>query len=346
MDYYEVLNLKKGASESDIKKAYYKLARENHPDKVDADKREEATKNFQKIGEAYEVLSDAEKRGIYDQFGKDGLQQNQQNGQQGNPFNMFSQMFGQNFGFGGFNQQQRKERNRKNKPTVFPLNITLTDVYKGIEKKLKVTRKVISKGGVEKEKVDVKDYESTWKECDKCKGQGVINEMRQMNANMFTQVQKSCEKCSGKGFDLLSGYEITDISEIISVICEKGVTNGNQILFPNLGNAIPGYLPGDLVVVVQYPNEEKGFARENDGRENRNLIYRKEIRLVDALCGISFNLETLDGRNIVIKHDEVITPHEKKIIYKEGIVGGNLIIIFDILFPEKIKNKEKLRKLF
>ena len=334
MDYYEVLNLKKGASESDIKKAYYKLARENHPDKVDADKREEATKNFLKIGEAYEVLSDAERRAIYDQFGKDGLQQNNAGG---NPFDMFSQMFGQNFGFAGFNNQ--KERNRKNKPTIFPLNITLTDVYKGIEKKLKVTRKVISKNG---EKVDVKDYESTWKECDKCKGQGMTNEMRQMNAHMFTQVQKSCEKCSSKGFDLLPGYEIIDISEIITVICEKGVTNGNQILYPNLGNAIAGYLPGDLVVLVQYPNEEKGFSRD----EGRNLIYKKEIKLVDALCGISFNLETLDGRTIVIKHEEVITPHEKKVIYKEGIAGGNLIIMFDILFPEKIKNKEKLRKLF
>ncbi len=331
MDFYEILGLKKGASESDIKKAYYKLTRENHPDKVEADKRDEATKNFQKIGEAYEVLSDAEKRGIYDQFGKDGLQQNGG----GNPFDMFSQMFGQNFGF--TQQRTQTARNKKNKATIFPLNITLRDVYKGIEKKLKVTRKVIMRDGV---KIDVKDYESTWKMCDKCKGGGVINEMRQMNANMFTQVQKTCETCSGKGFDLLPGYEITDVSEIITVICEKGVVNGNQILFSNLGNALPGYLPGDLIVVIQYPNEENGFIKE----EGRNLIYKKEIKLVDALCGVSFTLETLDGRTISIKHDEVITPGEKKIIYKEGIVGGNLIIVFDVIFPEKVKNREKLRK--
>lgn len=337
MDFYEVLGLGRGASDNDIKKAYYKLARENHPDKVEADKREEATKNFQKIGEAYETLSDSEKRAIYDQYGKEGLQ-NQGQGQ-ANPFDMFSQMFGgMNFGFG--QQNMKKEKNRKNKRTSFPIHISLTDVYKGIEKKFKVTRKVVI-NKTTKEKVNVKDYESTWKECEKCKGNGSVMEMRQMG-NMITQTQKACDACASRGYNFLFDYELEEISEIVSVICERGIVNGSEILFPNLGNATAGYLPGDLVIIVQTSEEEKGFIRENLGR---NLIYKKEISLADALCGVNFIIHTLDGRDIPVRYDDVITPNERRIIPKEGILGANLIILFDVQFPSKIKNKEKLRKL-
>ena len=339
MDFYENLGLKKGSSDSDIKKAYYKLARENHPDKVEADKREEATKNFQKIGEAYETLSDPEKRAIYDQYGKEGLQNNGMNSGH-NPFDVFSQMFGgMNFGFGAQNMN-RKEKNRKNKQTVFPIKISLIDVYKGIEKKLKVTRKVVF-NKTTKEKVDVKDYESSWKECEKCKGNGVVMEMRQMG-NMITQTQKSCETCAGKGYKFLVDYELQEVSEIVSVICERGIANGTEILFANLGSASEGYLPGDLIIVVQTAEEEKGFIREHGGR---NLIFRKEISLADALCGVNFVIQSLDGREIRVQYTDVITPNEKRTIPKEGILGANLIVHFDIVFPTKVKNKEKLRKL-
>ena len=338
MDFYEVLGVEKGASDSDIKKAYYKLARENHPDKVGSDKREEATKNFQKIGEAYETLSDPEKRNIYDQYGKDGLQNNE--GQ--NPFDMFSQMFGgMNFGFGQqYGQRQSREKNRKNKQTVFPIKISLTDVYKGIEKKLKVTRKVVF-NKTTKEKVDVKNYESTWKECERCKGNGIVMEMRQMG-NMISQTQRACDSCSGKGYKFLPEYELQEVSEIVSVICERGISNGTEILFSNLGSATEGYLPGDLVIVINASEEEKGFTRENGGR---NLIFKKEISLAEALCGVNFIIRTLDGRDIPVKYDDVITPDQKRIIPKEGILGANLIIHFDVIFPTKIKNKEKLKKL-
>jgi DnaJ family protein A protein 2 len=362
MEYYEILGLEKGASESEIKKAYYKLARENHPDKVEADKREEATKRFQKIGEAYEVLSDPEKRQLYDQYGKEGLSANEGGGQ--NPFDMFSQMFGNNFNFGnfgggnfgganfgGFNVNmngRNKQKNQKNRETVFPLNVSLTDVYKGLEKKLKVTRKIIvkkSEGDVkekekEKEKVDVKDYESTWKQCEKCGGNGAVLEARQVGPNMFSQSQRSCAHCSGKGFILLPEYELEETSEIIHVILEKGVNSGKQVLFPNLGNASPGYLPGDLIVLVQTGDREKGFIRDGN-----NLIYHKKIKLVDALCNTNFSIQTLDDRTVKISYKDVITPNEKRIVPKEGINSGNLIIVFEIEFPAKIENKDKLRNL-
>jgi len=166
-------------------------------------------------------------------------------------------------------------------------------------------------------------------------------EMRQMG-NMITQTQKACDICSGRGVSFLPDYELQEISEILSVICERGITNGSEILFSNLGSASEGFLPGDLIVVIQTSEEEKGFTRENG---TRNLIYKKEISLSDALCGVNFTITTLDGRDIPIKYDDVITPNEKRTIPKEGILGGSLIIIFDVTFPTKIKNKEKLRKL-
>ena len=339
MDFYEVLGVEKGASDSDIKKAYYKLARENHPDKVGNDKREEATKNFQKIGEAYETLSDPEKRNIYDQYGKEGLQNNGMNNMN-NQFDMFSQMFGMNFGFSQQFGQQRQQRNRKNEKTVFSFKISLTDVYKGMEKKLKVTRSVVI-NKITKNRVEVEDYESTWKKCEKCKGNGIVMEIRHIQ-NMITQTQRACDTCSGRGYIFLPDYDLQEVSEIISVICERGITNGTEIKFPNSGSAKEGYLPGDLVVVVQTGEEEKGFVRE---KGSRNLIYKKEISLASALCGVNFVIQSLDGRDIRVQYDDVITPDQKRIIPKEGILGANLIIHFDIIFPTKIKNKEKLRKL-
>ena len=336
MDYYEALGLEKGATESEIKKAYYKLARENHPDKVESSKREEATKRFQKIGEAYETLSDSEKRKIYDQFGKEGLTNNGQNNV--NPFDIFSQMFGNQFGNNfGFNMQQQNQRNSKNKETIFSINISLSEVYNGLEKKLKVTRKIIMH---KKEKLDVKIYEKSWKKCDKCQGQGFFLETRQIGPGMLSQSQKTCDLCSGKGHTLLPDYTLEETSEIITIIIEKGIQNGKKILFPNLGNASPGYLPGDLIVVVNATNQENGFIRDQN-----NLIYQKKIKLVDALCGTIFNIKTLDNRVLNISYNDVITPGEKRVIQKEGIAGGPLIIVFEIEFPATISSKQKLRKL-
>ena len=340
MEYYNILGLDKNATDKEIKKAYYKLARDNHPDKVDDANREEATKKFQKIGEAYEVLSDNEKRKIYDQYGKEGLEGG---GPNINPFDIFSQMFGMN-GFSGnsmngFSGNSRQQGPRKNKETIFPLNITLTNVYKGLIKKLKVSRKIIINKET-KEKIDVKNYETTWKKCQTCNGNGGVMKMQQMGPGMFTQTHISCNSCLGKGYIFLNEYELDDISEIIEVNIDKGIKNGQHIIFPNLGNTSPGYLPGDLIIVIQYSNSENGFTKEGN-----NLIYNKKISLADALCGVTFILKTLDERKLKISYSNVISPGERRTISNEGINGGNLIIVFEIIFPTEIKSKDKLREL-
>jgi DnaJ family protein A protein 2 len=331
MEYYEILGLDKNCSEKDIKKAYHKLARKNHPDKAKEEEKEEATKKFQQIGEAYEVLSDPEKRKIYDIQGKEGLNGNVNM----NPFDIFS-MF--NFG-NSFNTQFKNNKPKKNKPTIFNLKISLKDVYTGINKKLKVTNKVISKN---EEKVDIEKYEQTWEKCKNCHGEGSVMETKQFGPMNFIQSAKACSFCNGKGYKMLSEYEIIEVSEIIEFDIPKGIPNGYQFSFENQGNCSPGTFPGDLIIVVNSEQSEKGFLRTGN-----NLVYQKDISLEDALCGVDFKLDTLDGRNIKISFSEIISPGDKKVISGEGINKADLIIIFKVIFPKKIQShkKAKLRKL-
>ena len=336
MDYYEILGVPKNASSSEIKKAYHKLARSNHPDKFPEGEREEATKKFQKIGEAYEVLSDEEKRQIYDVSGEEGLKNG---GMPTNvdPFEMFASMFGGSF---GFSQQRQQQRIQKNKETVFNLNVSLKDVYTGRKKKLKITKRVIvSKNDDEKIPVEEHDLEKTWDKCSSCNGQGAVMEMRQMG-NMITQTQKICNQCSGKGYSLLDSFVIEEVSQIIEVNIEKGALNNTPIRFSNQGNVIPGTYPGDLIVVLQIADKEKGFMRNG-----QDLIFEKKILLSEALTGSSFKIEHLDNRVLFVSFSSAI-PREKKIIKGEGIRNGNIIVIFQVIFPDLNKEKKKeIRKI-
>ena len=332
-EYYQILGVGRKASEGEIKKAYYKLARENHPDK--AKDKEEATKRFQKISEAYEVLSDPEKREIYDRVGKEGLK----GGPQQNPFDIFSQMFGANSNFGGFSFNQSQRGPRKNKETVFHLKVSLKDAYTGNKKKLKITRKIVV-DKASKEQIKVADLENTWYTCSSCSGQGMGIEMRQLGPGMFTQQQTMCSTCSGRGNILHDSYTIDEVTEIIEVNIPKGVNQNHQIRMANSGNVLPGALPGDLIIVLNVPSSEKDFTRRGN-----DLYYSKKILLSEALTGSSFKIETLDNRILYISFNSAI-PNEHKKIPNEGIDGGSLVIVFDVVFPTFPKEKKKeLKKL-
>ena len=330
MDYYQILNIKKDASESEIKKSYYKLARENHPDKFPEEQREEATKKFQEIGEAYEVLSDSEKRRVYDVSGKEGLQGM---GNNVNPFDIFS-MFGQSFNF----QEQMRNQTTKNKETIFPLKVSLKDAFLGKTKKLKITKKVI----VSKETKEpiLEDLKRTWDRCSTCQGRGCTMVTRQIMPGMFAQTQKECSDCSGKGFILLDSFLIEEMTEIIKVEVPKGVANNQQLRIPNQGNVVPGSLPGDLLIVFNVENTEKGFIRKGS-----DLYFEKKILLYESLCGSSFKITHLDDRVLYVSFSSAL-PGERKNIKNEGINGGNLVIVFDVVFPTITKDKRKeLRKI-
>ncbi|OQR91524.1 hypothetical protein ACHHYP_04602 [Achlya hypogyna] len=324
--YYETLGVSKTASEAEIKKAFRKLALKNHPDKGGD------PELFKDITVAYEVLSDPEKRELYDQYGEEGLQQG------GGPSagaDIFSQMFG---GRGG----GRPRGPQKGEDLTHPLKVSLEDLYNGKTVKLAVNRDVLcgrceGRGGAE----------GAEKTCDTCNGRGMRIQHRQIAPGMVQQVQSVCPDCRGQGKTIresdrcksCKGNKVTKERKVLEVHIEKGMRNGQRITFTGEADQAPGMLAGDIVFVVQ----EKEHAIFQ--RKGANLIMEKKISLVEALCGFETIVEHLDGRHLHVKTKpgEVIKPNQFKAVHGEGMpqhgnpfVKGQLVILFKIEFPTQV----------
>jgi len=335
MSYYDVLGIAKNATDKEIKKAYKRLAIKYHPDKADEHKKEEHTKKFQEITEANEVLSDPEKRKIYDLYGKDGLDETkqryaQQQSQQHNAhhiFEMFPGMF-----------QQQKRGPRKNQDTLFNLGISLSQSYTGITKKFRVTKDTIVYTYTDTPEPIYRDFENSWHACQGCSGQGVVLEQNRMG-NMIQMTQRKCQECDGTGYCMKPGYCIQQIPENITIEIPKGVKTGTQIRVHQKGNCAPGTLPGDIIVIVQVTDNERGFTRKAD-----DLRFTHSILLSEALCGGKVKIITLDDRELFIKFGP-INPGDVKVIKGEGMKlpnsCGDLYIDFNIVFP-KLNNSQQI----
>ncbi|GFH51450.1 DnaJ homolog subfamily A member 2 [Chaetoceros tenuissimus] len=308
---YETLEISKDASEKDIKKAYRRLSRVHHPDKGGDEHK------FKEIAAAYEILSDPEKRKMYDQYGLEGVEN-------GSPSAGGEDLFSMFFGGGG----RRGPRGPKKGPSInHPIKCSLDDIYNGKTVKLAVNRKVIV-GEV--------------KTCSACDGQGAKMEVRQIGPGMIQQMQRTCPDCKGQG----NTAEQNSERKILEVHIEKGARDGQKISFKGMGDEIPGMEPGDINFIVQ--------VRDHDvfKRQGADLLVQKELSLNQALCGFAFKLTHLDGRQIVIrsKPGEIIKPESTvrnkampycKLIQNEGMpsignpfVKGNLYILFRVTFPE------------
>ena len=356
MDYYKILGIDKQASNDEIKKAYRKMARTNHPDKFPEGEREKATQKFQEISRAYEVLSDPEQRQIYDMGGEESLKNSSSGFAGTNPFDIFNSFFGGKFpghnfpghnfpghNFPGHNfpgNNQKNDSIQKNKNTIYPINVTLKDVYTGRRKKLKVTKNVIY--NLESDKNVSRDWDKTWEPCQQCKGKGFVVKVQQFGPGMISQTQSHCDKCSGTGYQLLSSYSIREVSDVIEIEIVKGVKNGTQIRIPDQGNVIPGTYPGDLIIQINTEDSRDGFVRRDD-----DLVYHKKISIVEALTGGEFTFINLLGEKKVVSYKNA-KPGEEKIIQGAGLSGGDLVIVFEVQFPEKLskKQRDEIRKTF
>lgn len=323
MDCYKELGVEKNAGNDDIKKAYRSLAMKYHPDKAPTDKKEEYTKKFQQLSEANEILSDPEKRKIYDGHGMAGLKNPQPQHQ-----DIFNDLF-RNFGGFSFSQQQQ----RKNGDTTFQLDLTLKDVYCGVTKKIKITKQAIVdiKGEILKEKL-----ENSWTKCNECNGQGsTIKAVH--HGNVLQQFHQQCLKCSGCGSCLLEGFKLKEVSETVTIEIAKGLKHGEQRRFDKQGNCSPGVIPGDVVVIFNVANY-KGFTRNG-----LDIEYTHHITLKEALCGGLLQLTMLDDKLMNISYDCIGMKDgisEKKMVSNLGFNGGNLIINFNISFP-LLNNEQK-----
>lgn len=336
-DYYEILGISKGASAADIKKAYRKKAIEYHPDKNPGDK--QAEENFKAAAEAYEVLSDDQKRARYDQYGHQAFEGG--GGFHGGSMNMddiFSQFgdifggafggFGGGFGGGGGGQRRVKGSNLRIK-----VKLTLEEIAKGVEKKVKVKRKVQAPG--------VK-----YKTCPTCNGSGQV--MRVTNTILGRmQSASTCPTCGGAGQTLESkpsnadAYGMIQEDETVSIKIPAGVADGMQLKVSNKGNDAPGNgIPGDLIVVI----EEQ--EHETLKREGENLHLDLYISIAEAALGVSKDIDTVNGK-VRIKLEEGIQSGKILRLKGKGIPSlnsygsGDLLVHINVWTPRNLTREQK-----
>ncbi|XP_059651626.1 dnaJ protein homolog [Cornus florida] len=331
--YYEILGVPKSASQDELKKAYRKAAIKNHPDKGgDPEK-------FKELAQAYEVLSDPEKREIYDQYGEDALKEGMGGGggASHNPFDIFESFFGgAAFGGGGSTRGRKKQ----GEDVVHTLKASLEELYNGTTKKLSLSRSILCK------KCKGKGSKSGISgSCYGCHGTGMKISTRQIGPGMIQQMQHVCPECRGSG-EVISerdrcqqckGNKVSQEKKVLEVHVEKGMQHGQRIVFQGQADEAPDTVTGDIVFVVQQKDNPK-FKRKFD-----DLHIEHTLSLAEALCGFQFALTHLDGRQLLIKSNpgEIIKPDMYKAINDEGMpqhqrpfIKGRLIIHFDVEFPE------------
>uniref|UniRef100_A0A6N2LQD4 J domain-containing protein n=1 Tax=Salix viminalis TaxID=40686 RepID=A0A6N2LQD4_SALVM len=335
--YYEVLGVSKSASQDDLKKAYRKAAIKNHPDKGgDPEK-------FKELAQAYEVLSDPEKREIYDQYGEDALKEGMGGGGSGahDPFDIFQSFFGGGNPFGG-GGSSRGRRQRRGEDVIHPLKVSFEDLYNGTSKKLSLSRNVICskcKGKGSKSGASSK--------CAGCQGSGMKVSIRHLGPSMIQQMQHACNECKGTGETIndkdrcpqCKGEKVVQEKKVLEVVVEKGMQNGQKVTFPGEADEAPDTVTGDIVFVLQQKDHPK-FKRKGD-----DLFVEHTLSLTEALCGFQFVLTHLDGRQLLIKSQpgEVVKPDQFKAINDEGMpmyqrpfMRGKLYIHFSVEFPDSL----------
>jgi molecular chaperone DnaJ len=334
-DYYEVLGVTKSASADDIKKAYRKLAIQYHPDKNPDNP--EAEDKFKEAAEAYEVLSNPEKKQRYDQFGHQGM--GGSGGFGGGGMNMediFSQ-FGDIFGGGGFGSffgggGGGGRRTKKGTNLRVKLKLTLSEIANGVEKKIKVKRQVVAPG-------------VTFKSCTACQGSGQVKKV--VNTMLGQMVSAStCGVCGGSGQLVDKKPDDADArglllkEEVISITIPGGVGEGMQLSMSSKGNEMPGGIPGDLLIVIE--EAEDGLFQ----REGNNVIYDLHISFIDAALGESVEVPTLDGK-VKIKIDpgtqsgKMLRLKGKGIKDINGYGRGDQLIMVNIWTPTTLSKEER-----
>ena len=342
-DYYKTLGVEKSASKDEIKKAFHKMAHKYHPDKKDGDEAK-----FKEVNEAYQTLSDDQKRASYDQFGADGPQMGGFGGQGG--FDGFDfGGFGQGQGgfefdigdmFGGMFGGGRGTR----KPHGADLQTNMTIDFKesvfGVEKELKVTKPstcTVCKG-------DGATPGTKLHECDKCHGSGTI---RSVQRTIIGQIATNalCDKCMGVGkiptdpCKTCKGTGVVRDTRTIKLSVPAGINHGETLRVTGMGEAIQGGPSGDLYVHIAVT------PHKTIKRQGSDLYSTLDIRLTDALLGTEYQIETLDGpatvtvpagahlgSTVIIKEKGVPTNRSKR---------GNFVVQLNIKLPEKLSKESK-----
>lgn len=337
-DYYEILGVQRNATPEELKKAYRQMAIKYHPDKNPGNK--EAEEKFKEAAEAYEVLSDSQKRANYDRFGHQGAAGGY--GGQGHHMNMddiFSQ-FGDIFGdsspfesfFGGSGGRSRRGGVRGNNVRV-KVKLTIHEIAAGVEKKIKFHRQVQAEG-------------LSFKTCATCAGSGQVRRVTQtfLGQMATTQICPSCQG-SGKTIDKrppgVAADGLTAREEIVSINIPAGVANGMQLSMSGKGNAGPNGGPaGDLIILIE--ETEDAVLK----REGINIVYDLYLNFADAALGTTIEVPTVDGK---VKMKIEAGTHAGKILRLRGKGvpdlnshhRGDQLVHINLWTPQKLSAEEK-----
>jgi len=340
-DYYKILGVDKNATAAEIKKAYHQLAMKYHPDR-NPDNKEAETK-FKEAAAAYEVLSDADKKQKYDQYGHSAYENMQQGGggHHGMDFDIndiFNSMFG--------GQSRSSHGHRPSGPTpqrgqdlAKNLTISLKEAYLGVKKEITYSHYFVCstcKGQGAQNKSDIIS-------CQKCHGYGQV----QVQQGFFTFAQP-CKDCQGQGFKIKTpcqdckGQSRRKEQEMVTVSIPKGIFHGAEIRVPGKGDAgVYGGSQGDLYLNISVENDKK-FHREND-----DLVCSVMLTYPQLVFGCQINVELIDGTQESIKIPKGCSVGEKILVPGKGFAkirgvgSGNLVIITQCHIPKKLDDSSK-----
>lgn len=352
-DYYEVLGVTKSSSADEIKKAYRKLALKYHPDRNPGDA--EAEEKFKEAAEAYDVLSNPEKKQRYDQFGHAGMGGAAGGGFGGgfggfsmdDIFSRFGDIFGGGFGggfgdFGGFGGGARGRRVAKGSNIRIKIKLTLDEVVHGVEKKIKIDKQVkchVCNGKGAASEADIKT-------CETCHGTGVVTKVVQSFLGQM-QTSSPCPTCGGEGkviskpCSCCHGSGLEKRAEEISFKIPAGVTEGMQLTVQGKGNAAKGDgVNGDLLVLI---SEEGHSELQRDGND---LIYSLFISVPDAILGCTAEIPSVDGKLRIkiepgTQSGKILRLRGKGIPDVNGYGVGDLLVYIQVWIPKKVDKDEK-----
>ncbi len=340
-DYYNILGIEKGASKEEVKKAFHKMAHKYHPDKKDGDEAK-----FKEVNEAYQVLSDDQKRARYDQFGSaDGASQGGFGGFDANgfDFSQFSQdggfgfdmgdIFGEMFGGG-------RGRTRRGNDLQTTINVSFKESIFGIEKEIRVTKPspcTTCKGSGAQSGTELHT-------CGDCNGKGVVKKVQRTILGSIATTQV-CDRCHGTGkipktpCSSCKGVGIVTEPRTIKVAVPAGIAHGETLRLSGMGEAIVGGTPGDLYVHITVT------PHKTITRDRTDLFVDQRIKLTDALLGATYTIETLDGME-AIEIPSGTRVGDTVVLKGKGVPGhngkrGNFVVKLSITLPEKISKKAR-----